>query len=228
MELESLGLGYRLSEGAVKFKRATFNQMVLRRRKQQKEETINRIILKCVTLCLVGLSAFYVYQVESHRRFAEKEAALEDIRKDKEIATRREQIQIAMRPNWADFTAASGNQTGWYERATDPVTGIPESVAINGEKWALVRVDKYDHLNRLGTEYCGAQTISYLEARDPREMRTIILHEIFHAGGCAHGGDTWWNSIDPTETKHDGIKHLGEFWAEFSMANPTFIRWLLR
>lgn len=212
----------------MKVKRPNFSAAVLNRRKQRRDEVIKDVTLTGIALLLVGLSFFFIYQVDKNTRFAEKEATLADARKDAEIAIQKREAEIATRPTWADFTAANGNQTGWYERATDPVTGIPESVSINGEKWALVRVDKYDHLDRAGTEYCGAQTISYIEARDPREMRTIILHEIFHAGACAHGGDTWWNSINPTELKHDGIKHLGEFWAEFSMANPTFIRWLLR
>jgi hypothetical protein len=139
---------------------------------------------------------------------------------------------ISTTPDWADFKI-SGTE---HETSTflNP-DGVPEEVMIDGEKWDIIHVDHFDEAEkykpgqRFGGDqaetYCAERTIAYVSNEDKTELRVDLMHEIFHAGACGHGGDTWWNSIHPTSTYHPGIYHLGEFMATFLRDNPQFAMW---
>jgi hypothetical protein len=143
-------------------------------------------------------------------------------------------------PTWANFSSLGD----MHERflATNP-SGIPYSVSINGEQWTIAMVDHFTQVEGLRVDkaghilvpktgiikaetFCDNKTIVYVDDKDMNQLKVDLMHEIFHAGGCLHGGDDYWNSIDPTESNHPGIYHLGEFTASFMRANPRFTEWV--
>lgn len=135
-------------------------------------------------------------------------------------------------PTWADFTTRSGQKMIVAVDMTDP----PKYVIIDGKNWYLVHARSYTGVEgglRSGEwtgasakTYCLRQTITYLTDPDFGRFKASMMHEIFHAAACAHGGDAWWNSENPTATDHPGIYHLGEFSAAFIQQNPDFIKWV--
>jgi hypothetical protein len=132
-------------------------------------------------------------------------------------------------PSWADFIRLEKSQA--QEVAYIPAvndSGVPIDMNINGEEWNIVEVAAFkDRDSRSMAETdCQHRTISYLQAANQVTLRANLWHEVFHAGGCLHGGDTYWNSINPTRSKHEGVKHLGDFMSNFSMANPAFMQWM--
>jgi hypothetical protein len=112
--------------------------------------------------------------------------------------------------------------------------GTPAHVYVSGDKWDINRVslmaDAKDAKpgekiigGAMAITFCDRQTIEYILTRDPMELRTNLMHEIFHAGACKHGGARWWNS--KSDENHPGVYHLGEFMAQFARDNPVFMRW---
>jgi len=108
--------------------------------------------------------------------------------------------------------------------------GIPDRLNINGELWTVTRVKDFSgDPSGETTEAqisCETRGIWYLPTDSHSELRRNVIHEVFHAGACLHGGDTWWNSINPDRQHHDGIYHLGNFWSQFAAANPEFMEWI--
>jgi len=108
--------------------------------------------------------------------------------------------------------------------------GVPVSVLINGQLWTIGPVDHFADStpknagNIMAETFCEDREIAYIHAEDPARLRVNIWHEIFHAGACLHDGDSWWNTEDGAKD-HPGIYHLGEFMAEFTLANPKFMEW---
>jgi hypothetical protein len=139
-------------------------------------------------------------------------------------------------PSWADFKL-NGPERMRFERvgATDP-SGLPAVLTINGEHWEIVRVDSFNDsddkkegavFSSIQAEtFCDKRIITYIRTDDPAVLRANMWHEIMHAGACLHGGDTWWNSINPTRENHPGVEHLGEFLADFTHNNPLFMEWI--
>lgn len=141
-------------------------------------------------------------------------------------------------PTWADFVALGPGSVGTAfddHVAAETQDGIPAELVINGEVWSVVRVDHFndaddkkpgEYFNGIQAQtFCAEKTIAYIRAEDQRRLHENIWHEIFHAAACSHGGDTWWNSENPTEDEHPGIYHLGEFMSIFSHDNPRFVEW---
>jgi hypothetical protein len=106
--------------------------------------------------------------------------------------------------------------------------GLPIALNINGESWKVVRAQSFtkEMADNAATTSCQLRTIFYLPEATPSLLRNDLAHEVFHAGACLHGGDTWWNSINPDNVHHDGIYHLADFWTNFAHANPEFMVWL--
>lgn len=137
-------------------------------------------------------------------------------------------------PTWASFKINSGDGSLESVRAnTDD--GIPRILSINGEEWEVEKVNHFDdaeaHPNGdpfdgiQAETYCKERLIAYIQTENQANLRNNIWHEVMHAGACLHGGDAWWNSINPTRNEHPGVEHLGEFLGEFSKSNPEFMAW---
>jgi hypothetical protein len=139
----------------------------------------------------------------------------------------------------APFTSlAEGNL---HERAPSlqsTVFGpVPNRIFINGRAWHINQVDHFKdaegHEDGIGfggvqaETACEYQQIIFIPVENQTEIRENIMHEVFHAAACSHGGDSWWNSKNDTED-HPGVYHLGEFMAEFAAANPGFMTWMAR
>jgi hypothetical protein len=124
-------------------------------------------------------------------------------------------------------TAASAPQR--YKNSTTE-DGVPVMLNINGDSWYVVRAKDftYDLINAESATVCNAHVIVYLPSQTPSLTRNSLVHEVFHAGACLHGGDEWWNSVKPTRSEHPGIFHLADFWTGFARANPEFMEWLAR
>ena len=136
-------------------------------------------------------------------------------------------------PSWAEFKVNMPQKRESIMAANQD--GLPLKLTINGEFWDIVKADHFNDsedysdgqpFNGIQAEtHCSKKIIVYIQTDDPALLRANLWHEIMHAGACLHGGDTWWNSINPTKTQHDGILHLGEFLGAFSRANPQFMLW---
>ena len=146
--------------------------------------------------------------------------------------------QQATVPTWAGFKInppGDASKQLFETIGSHYSDGVPINLIINGEEWSIVKADIFDDAlkNKPGKSfngvqaetYCNNKTIAYIPATDPRRLRINLMHEVFHAGGCLHGGDTWWNSINPTRNEHIGVYHLGEFMAVFVHDNPYFMEW---
>lgn len=183
------------------------SQKVLDRIKQRRKERIVWAVLSVMALAVISGEGANVY-------------------------SKRKSEKMIDAPTWADFRVASGKTFTSVTASTED--GIPAHLTINGEQWSVVRVLSYKETDKLpagsypsglsGETYCRAKTISYIRSDDPNQLRITMLHEVFHAGGCLHGGDSWWNSADHS-TDHPGIYHLGEFMATFLHDNPRFANW---
>lgn len=142
-------------------------------------------------------------------------------------------------PTWADFKMV-GEKEGLIESTMAiNADGIPNTIEVNGEMWSIVKVNHFTDIDATkigpvagysisGQTLCAQKTIAYIQDDNPKRLKVTILHEVFHAGACLHGGDEWWNSIDPDNKNHAGIFHLGEFMADFLRANPDFTQWASR
>ena len=127
--------------------------------------------------------------------------------------TRAKAMLLSASPTWADFSIRGGlNETtvGYYNG------GLPRQLTINGRRWSIVQVDHFD--DAVGRNL----TIAFIPTTDHQDLKINLMHEVFHAGACAYGGNTWWNS---TDNEHPGIYHLGEFMAIFARDNPQFMAW---
>jgi hypothetical protein len=102
--------------------------------------------------------------------------------------------------------------------------GVPTHLNINGQMWNVRKVPFL--FITIAETRCKERTIVYIDDPSPMALRTNLIHEVFHAGGCLHGGDTWWNSIHPDNFDHPGIYHLADFMTSFSHDNPEFMEWL--
>lgn len=119
-------------------------------------------------------------------------------------------------------TQITGFAGGEWERV-EPGPKLPTAITVNGERWLLVEASG---MFSLGKTICERRTIFYRFTGDSQEDRNTIVHEIFHAGGCLHGGYRgyeWWNSID---TEHTGIWHLADFTSTLIWDNPALVKWL--
>jgi hypothetical protein len=195
-------------------KRASFSQKVLDYKKRKRTDMIASVVF----FTFIGgfLLSFSVGAYYSYRTY-----------------------KLTTAPTWADFTInpkQSDTSKQLFETVGDRnEDGVPRTVTINGQLWSIVLVDIYDDAKKFkpgkgfsgkqGETYCENRTISYIRNYDHQQFRVNLMHEIFHAGACLHGGDTWWNSENPTETDHPGIYHLGEFMANFAHDNPKFMEW---
>lgn len=189
----------------MKIKVRGLNQMVLEKRERERNKRFSRIysiVMGLMVLCFLALSAVLQY-----RTFK--------IRKAESL------------PTWADFKVSGVTYS--LQLGFDTETSLPTSLLINGERWSVVKVAEYEPGSTSTAETnCAARTITYIRAQKRGDLKESIMHEIFHAGACVHGGDTWWNSINPDNHHHVGVYHLGQFMAEFAPANPEMMEWLAR
>lgn len=146
----------------------------------------------------------------------------------------RRRTKLVTEPSWAAFTSEYTNAPLHETVLATNVDGVPDALMINGEMWDISRVDHFkDAEGRDGGRFSGVQAqtyckqrmIAYIPTQNPVILKVNLWHEVMHAGACLHGGDTWWNSPHPTAERHEGVKHLGEFLAEFSRDNPGFVAW---
>lgn len=130
-------------------------------------------------------------------------------------------------PTWAEFKVVSDVR---YYAPVANEDGVPNTLFISDQEWSVVKVKVFtqDPQHIEAQTYCHNRTIAYLDAGNSTVLRDNLWHEIFHAGACAHGGDTYWNSVDPSTNYHPGIYHLGQFMAVFSKANPQFMAWAVQ
>lgn len=143
-------------------------------------------------------------------------------------------------PTWGDFVVTlPSDSESWKEWVNGKNSdGVPMHVIIDSQEWTIAKVDAFDdavqcaHKKNVDCSfgiqaetYCNRKFISYINTEDPYILRMNLMHEIFHAGACSHGGDVWWNSVDPDRTEHPGVYHLGEFMSVFAHDNPTFMKW---
>ncbi len=105
--------------------------------------------------------------------------------------------------------------------------GIPVVLYIDGLEWRVFRVGVLVNPKNMAETNCETHTITYKPMNSRGMLKNSLLHEVFHAGACSHGGNDWWNSgKEPND--HPGIYHLADFTYEFSQTNPEFIDWLER
>lgn len=143
--------------------------------------------------------------------------------------------QAANAPTWADFVAYKPSDVSHeYVRGFDSSSGAPLEITVNGERWSLVLADRFSDVDpskstvadtRMAETDCAHKVIAYIAAEDPMRLRINLMHEVFHAGACLHGGAGWWNSPENGRVVHPGIYHLGEFMATFAHDNPQFMEW---
>jgi hypothetical protein len=135
-------------------------------------------------------------------------------------------------PNWMEGASVDGGLHEHVQFIDRDDPEVPFAATINGEHWDFVRVDHF--LDGNGKQAgrtqamttCDKRVITYIPSDDRALLRTNIMHEIFHAGACLHGGDTWWNSEEPTGDFHPGVYHLGWFMHNFLHDNRQFAEWL--
>jgi hypothetical protein len=210
-------------------KRAGMSATVRARIERRRETRWNRIAFfgGFATVCIVAIALTILdhhESVEARRMQSARAQALVDEAK----------LQTAKitAPTWADFQGTSSIHE--YVRSVDK-NGVPLAVWINGERWSIANVPIFnDALTEggrsgylAGETYCAGKTIAYIDADNPAQLRENLMHEIFHAGACLHGGDRWWNSPHPETGLHPGVYHLGMFMAEFARTNPVFVKWLV-
>jgi hypothetical protein len=179
--------------------RTPFNEQVLRRIQERRYER-RRLIIPLATLF------FLILNIGASLYFTHE----------------------ARKPRWPNAVlTGSAAQT---KTVTTTEDGIPALLNINGETWHVVRVKQFTGPDQeISAEIsCRVKVIAYLPAQTPSLLRTSLIHEIFHAGACLHGGDAWWNSINPDKNSHEGIYHLADFWAGFARSNPEFMEWISR
>lgn len=138
-------------------------------------------------------------------------------------------------PSWADFVPLSSSDVRReYLRGFDSSSGAPLEITVNGERWSLVLANRFNGVDpskstvtdrRMAETDCAHKVIAYIATGDPERLRINLMHEVFHAGACLHGGAGWWNSPDNGRVVHPGIYHLGEFMATFAHDNPQFMEW---
>jgi hypothetical protein len=179
-------------------KRIPFNEAVLRRLKERRERR-NRLFWSCGMLLLVLLQSASLAYFNYWLRHRQPY------------------------PNAITFAGAPQMQI-----VSLTEEGIPSQLNINGETWRVIRVRDFKAADSAAQTSCQIKVIFYLPTEPPSLLRNSIIHEIFHAGACLHGGDTWWNSINPDREKHDGVYHLADFWTAFARSNPEFMEWISR
>lgn len=186
--------------------------VVIDRIRQRRRDRISLAIMAVIVsgvLCCLVLSTYWI-----HKRYVA--------------------VKSMMPPAWSNFQI-SGDAVERVSAKTPD--GIPSILLINGQEWHVERVMAFnDALKYKGSgksfsgiqaeTYCKEKTIVYIETDDINVLKINIMHEIFHAGDCLHGGDTYWNSEHPTSSVHPGIYHLGEFTAVFLKDNPEFALWM--
>lgn len=194
----------------------SLSQAVFDRIQEKKRKRI--VIATLVGLSVIWLSGIGFSVFMSHRQMAAAE-----------------RVTV---PTWAEFKLnppGDASKQLFENIGSHYSDGVPTTLIVNGEEWSIVRVDMFndalkaklgESFNGVQAEtYCNNKTIAYISATNPRKLRINLMHEVFHAGDCLHGGDTWWNSINPTKTEHIGVYHLGEFMAVFAHDNPEFMEW---
>ncbi len=146
------------------------------------------------------------------------------------------ETKVESMPTWASFTKF--DPRGMIEsQVAVAEDGLPNTLRINGETWSVVKIGEFSEvvgkpegpvLGEVSTAatFCANKTITYIDDQSRERLRTTIMHEVFHAGACVHGGDKWWNSENPTPKDHPGIYHLGEFMSEFAASNKQFMGWM--
>lgn len=121
------------------------------------------------------------------------------------------------------ISPVSGAATESKLDSRDLYPNPPPRIVINGQKWKL-QVAYFDIPGEMGFTDCDNRIIQYRPNRSSSEMRETIMHEVFHAGDCLHGGENkFWNSED---IAHAGTYNLGEFTATFIWDNPELMKWL--
>lgn len=202
-------------------RRLSMSQVVLNRKRQRREKRI-RLATWTVTMSIIVGVQILTYHFNKQRVIETKKITM----------LVKQRVAEADAPTWADFQAAKGvHETQEYAG----IDGVPFHITINGELWSIVHVNNFnsdshhkygEYFSGTGGEtFCENKTIAYDSSADARLLKINIMHEIFHAGDCLHGGDTWWNSEHPTRTDHPGVYHLGEFMATFLHDNPQFAMW---
>lgn len=139
-------------------------------------------------------------------------------------------------PTWADFEPMKNGDVQYELKNGFMTSGAPTELTINGERWSLVLINHFNDVDmtkvavsdpRMAQTDCKHRTISYIATTDPARLKINLMHEVFHAGDCLHGGDSYWNSPVKEDPKnpHPGIYHLGEFTSSFLHDNPDFAKW---
>jgi len=185
--------------GRMKKKSLSFSERILAQRKARRNARA-MLIFRLTFLSIAFLNLIFLIYMEHERR----------------------------QPHWP--TAEMSSSAPQMILVSKNEDGIPVLLNINGETWAVVRVKSFNAGDESSAAEmsCVAKTIVYLPDETPSRLRNSIIHEVFHAGACLHGGDSWWNSVNPDKNKHDGIYHLADFWTGFARANPEFMEWISR
>lgn len=137
-------------------------------------------------------------------------------------------------PNWANVVMTNtGNTPNRWSEQDESFDGLPTIVFINGQKWSLEAVDKIKNQDPstfiYGETVCEKHVIFYTRVSQPiMETHDTIMHELFHAGACTHGGATWWNSKSDVGDDHQGIYNLGHYTAQLFHDNPELAAWLAK
>lgn len=191
-------------------KQKSFSEKILQRRALRRKKLAKNIIsVSLIFLSLLFVSwAWHKDNVENKIRL--KEAA----------------------PTWANFIKLDDPKGEQYEQyvvtVKDQITGVPTVVNINSEQWSIVHVDKFNEDNVGGETFCQNKTIAYLYDENEMELRETIMHEVFHAGACAHNGDKWYDCSTVSRTEHKCIYNMSYFLTNFSMTNKYFMEWYIK
>jgi hypothetical protein len=115
-------------------------------------------------------------------------------------------------------------------KAKKPWTPPPEHILVRGHQWTITKYDfentkDPDMIGLLGLTDCGLRVIFYDPTVSNSELRTVLLHELLHAGTCL--GDEpqnpYWNS---NTNEHVGIYRLAEYESELFLTNPDLVDFL--
>lgn len=178
----------------------------IKTRKSEKYDKIARRTYMLLFLLLLGVNCYFRYRT----------------------------YRLKNAPDWANWKLASSYDPS--SNLNEQVRafrsdGVPTTLLINGEQWWIFHVDHFtdgtaDKTGSIMAETdCQNKIITYISSPNPAILKVNIMHEVFHAGDCLHGGDTYWNSEKPNGEDHPGIYHLGQFMSVFLHDNPQFAAW---
>jgi hypothetical protein len=190
-------------------KQKSFSEKILQRRAERRRQLWHKIFISLFIVGWLGLVTWSWHKDDVKNKIQLMKAS----------------------PNWVDFTKFTPVENGRGEQYSvithDEVTGVPTMVNINSEQWSIVHVKKFNQDNVDGQTFCQNKTIAYLYDANPMDIRDTIIHEIFHAGACSHGGDKWFDCAVVTQSKHKCIYNMADFMTNFALTNKNFMEWYI-